>query len=100
MLIYGGVKYSRIRHAIYCRRCKETLESRGVHDFKMCSCGSIGIDDNRVLGQKTNMESRSMYVAFVNGKTLWLPQSVIEAHWSKPYTINTFNANLNDRLSS
>jgi len=100
MIIYGGVKYMLVRHAIYCRNCKETIESTDVHDFKMCTCGSVGIDDNRVLGDRSNMEPRSMYVAFVNGKTLWLPQSVIEAHWSKPYTINTSNADLNDRLSS
>jgi len=73
MITYGGVKYKRVRHAIYCKICKETLESRGVHDFKMCTCGSVGIDDERVLGDRINMESRSMYVAFVNGKTLWLP---------------------------
>ena len=70
-----------VRHAIYCINCKETIESTGVHDFKMCSCGSIGIDDNRVLGDRANMESRSMYVAFINGKTLWLPQSVIEENF-------------------
>jgi hypothetical protein len=67
------VVYKRVRHAIYCKICKETLESRGVHDFKMCTCGSVGIDNERVLGDRINMESRNMYAALVNGKTLWLP---------------------------
>lgn len=100
MITYGGVKYMLVRHAIYCIQCKDTIESTHVHNFKMCSCGSVGINDERVLGDKENMEPRSMYCAFVNGKTLWLPQFVIEAHWSKPPIMNIFNANLNDRLSS
>jgi hypothetical protein len=75
-LVYGGVKYIRVRHAIFCKLCKDTLES--ITGFKMCSCGSIGIDDNRILGSLENIEPRSMYCAFINGKKLWLPQEIIE----------------------
>jgi hypothetical protein len=77
-LVYGGVRYSQVRHAIYCKLCKDTIESKHPGDFKMCSCGSIGIDGgieqgNRILGSIENMEQRSMYCASVNGKTVWLP---------------------------
>jgi hypothetical protein len=77
-ILYAGVKYKQIRHAIYCKKCMDTIESRTEHDFKTCSCGSIGIDggtseDNRILGDSRDIESRSMYVAEVGGKRLWLP---------------------------
>lgn len=66
--IYGGVKYMKVRHAIQCKSCKQTLEAPG---FKMCQCDSVGIDDDRILG--TNFEDRSVYAATINGKTIWLP---------------------------
>ena len=77
-LLYGGVRYFKVRHAIYCKLCKDTLESKFNHDFKMCSCGSVGIDDTRIIGSLEQIESRSIYCAFINGKKLWLPQEVIE----------------------
>jgi len=76
---YGGVKYIQVRHAIYCKLCKDTLESKFNHEFKMCLCGSIGIDDTRILGSLENIEQRSIYCAFINGKKLWLPQEIIES---------------------
>ena len=75
-IVYGAVKYLQVRHAIYCKLCKDTLDSIG--GFKMCSCGSVGIDSNRILGSLENIEQRSMYCAYVNGKKLWLPQEVID----------------------
>jgi hypothetical protein len=77
-LVYGGVTYSQVRHAIYCKLCKDTIESKHRHDFKWCSCGSIGIDGgieegNRIVGSIENIEQRSMYCASVNGKKVWLP---------------------------
>jgi hypothetical protein len=44
----------------------------------MCSCGSVGIDSDRTLGSLENIEQRSIYCAFINGKKLWLPQEIIE----------------------
>jgi hypothetical protein len=73
-VIYGGVKYIRVRHAIFCLLCKDTLESKEYHDFKYCSCGAIAIDDGRVLGDPKDIETRNIYCANVNGKTLWLPE--------------------------
>ena len=78
-IIYGGVRYIQVRHAIYCKLCKDTLESKSNHDFKMCSCGSVGIDYDRTLGSLENIEPRSIYCAHVNGKKLWLPQEIIES---------------------
>ena len=66
-ITYGGVKYIQTRHAIYCKKCKDTIESKFSHDFKFCSCGSVGIDGgisdgNRILGLLEDMEIRNMYV--------------------------------------
>lgn len=73
-VLYGGLKYIRVRHAIFCKLCKDTIESKGYHDFKYCSCGAIAIDDGRVLGDPKDVESRNIYCATVNGKKLWLPE--------------------------
>jgi hypothetical protein len=82
-IIYGGLRYTQTRHAIYCKKCKETIESKHVHDFKYCSCQAVGIDGgisagNRILGYLSDMEDRSMYRAVIQKKKVWLPQTVIE----------------------
>ena len=86
-IVYGGLKYIQIRHAIYCKKCKETVISKERHDFVMCSCNSVGVDGgitegNRILGDLINMETRSLYVSKVGTKTLWLPQSILEYNFS------------------
>ena len=77
-LVYGGVKYKKVRHAVMCRLCKETIESLYMHDYKLCKCGLVGIDggieDGRLIGSLKNMEDRSVYCAKVAGKTIWLPE--------------------------
>lgn len=82
-IIYAGLRYTQTRHAIYCKKCKETIESKHVHDFKYCSCQAVGIDGgisagNRILGYLSDMEDRSMYRAVIEKKKVWLPQTVIE----------------------
>lgn len=83
-IIYGGVKYNKVRNALYCKHCKDTIESKHCHDFKMCSCGRIGIDGgleagSTILGNLSDMEDRSMYCAFINNKKVWLiRQSLLE----------------------
>jgi len=72
--VYGGVKYYKVRHAILCRICNDTIESKEDHDFRTCSCGSVSIDgglQGRVIGNY--FEDRSVFCAFVGGKRLWLP---------------------------
>jgi hypothetical protein len=44
----------------------------------MCSCKAVGIDGgisagNRIVGQLSDMENRSMYCAIVQKKKVWLP---------------------------
>jgi hypothetical protein len=78
-IVYGGVKYHMVRHAIQCKHCKETIESTHDHDFKRCSCGTVGIDGgisdgNRIIGNASDIERRSMYRASVRGKYVWLPE--------------------------
>jgi hypothetical protein len=85
-IVYGGLRYTQSRHAIYCKKCKETIESKHVHDFKFCSCRAVGIDGgtsagNRVLGDLSDMENRSMYCAIVDNKKIYLPQHVMEEHF-------------------
>ena len=92
-IIYGGVKYNQIRHALYCKACRITIESNHPHDFKMCACGSIGIDGgifdgNRILGQMNKMEPRSMYNYTVDNKVVWLPQEIIEELFYLKATVN------------
>ena len=85
-LRYGGVIYYQVRHAIFCKLCRDTIESKHTYDFKMCSCGSIGIDGgivsgNRIIGDPETIEPRGMYAATINGKKYWLPQEIIENHY-------------------
>jgi hypothetical protein len=85
-IVYAGVKYVQVRHAIQCRKCLETIESKHIHDFKYCACGAVGIDGgisagNRILGKLSDMENRSMYCANVQNKNVWLPPNIIEAHF-------------------
>lgn len=30
-----------------CKKCKDIIESKTVHDFKSCSCGSIAVDGGK-----------------------------------------------------
>jgi hypothetical protein len=87
-IIYAGVKYKQVRNAIYCKLCKDTIESKSVHDFKTCSCHALSIDGgihpgNTIVGNRADAEPRSMFCASMNGRTIWLPQTVIEQDWSK-----------------
>ena len=85
-ILYAGVRYTQIRSAIQCRKCLETIESKDIHDFKYCSCRAVGIDGgisdgNRILGNLSDIEERSIYCANILKKKLWLPHSIVEAHF-------------------
>ena len=77
----------QIRHAIKCKRCLDTIESKGEHDLKFCSCLAVGVDGgnggNRILGNQSDMENRSMYVAFIQNKMVWLPESIVQSLFHK-----------------
>jgi hypothetical protein len=94
-IVYGGLRYTQVRHAIYCKNCKETIESKHVHDFKYCSCKAVGIDGgisagNRILGNLSDMEDRSMYCIIIQNKKVWLPQTVIEERFLRIQNQNIF----------
>jgi hypothetical protein len=81
-ITYGGVIYKQVRHAIYCKKCKTTIESKNSNDFKMCSCGSAGIDGgiddgNRILGDIFLLEPRSIYRAIIDKKHVYLPPKIL-----------------------
>jgi hypothetical protein len=82
-IVYAGVRYTQVRHAVYCKKCLETIESNHIHDFKWCSCKTVGIDGgildgNRIVGNPLDMENRSMYCTIIRNKKIWLPQVVLE----------------------
>ena len=77
-MIYGGVRYTQVRHAVQCMKCLETIESTHPHDFKWCLCKTVGIDGglsdgNRILGDPSDIEDRRMYCAIIKNKRIWLP---------------------------
>lgn len=84
-IVYGGIKYIQARHAIQCKQCLETIESKHRYDFKYCSCKLVGIDGgisdgNRIVGNISDIENRSIYYALVQNKKIYLPQFVIESN--------------------
>ena len=85
-ILYGGLRYTQIRHAIQCKKCSETIESKDIHDLKYCSCKAVGIDGgisegNRILGNLSDIEERSIYCANVLKKKFCLPHALVEAHF-------------------
>lgn len=95
-IVYGGVRYIQSRHAIQCKKCLETIESIHIHDFKYCSCRAVGIDGgispgNRILGNLSDIEDRSMYCAILGKKKIWLPQFVIEEHFHNKIFLRVAN---------
>jgi len=43
--LIGGLSMKKLkRNAIECRKCGDVIESKFTHDFKCCSCGSVGVD--------------------------------------------------------
>ena len=86
-IVYAGVRYIQTRHAIQCKKCLETIESKHGHDFKYCSCRAVGIDGgisagNRILGNLSDIEDRSMYCAIIQNKKIWLPESELRREYS------------------
>jgi hypothetical protein len=88
-IVYGGIKYIRIRHAIQCKKCLETIESKHRYDFKYCTCKLVGIDGgisdgSHIIGNISDIENRSIYYTFIQNKKIYLPQFVIESN-TLPY---------------
>jgi len=79
-IIYAGIKYNQIRHAIYCKKCTDTIESLFQHDFKYCSCGAVGIDGG-ILNGNTYIGNGSMYVTIIDKRQIYLPQNILEQYF-------------------
>ena len=85
-IVYNGIRYTQTRHAIQCKKCLETIESKHRNDFKHCACNAVGIDGgifagNRIIGDLSNIEYRSMYCAIIEKKKICLPQAAIDEHF-------------------
>lgn len=56
------ILYNKIR----CKKCGDILESKNVHDFKMCSCRSCAVDGwhdyLRRVGEKSDWEDMSVSI--------------------------------------
>ncbi len=52
-----------ITNKIRCKKCGDIIESKHVHDFKMCKCGAVGVDGGhdylRRLGNLDDWEGLS-----------------------------------------
>ena len=85
-IVCDGVRYTQTKHAIQCKKCAETIESKHRNDFKYCSCKAVGIDGgisagNRILGNLSDIEHRSTFCAFIKKKKIWLNQSAVKEYF-------------------
>ena len=46
-----------IANQITCKLCGDTIRSTTVHDFKMCVCGSVGVDGGKEYLKRIGKES-------------------------------------------
>lgn len=51
-----------IRNAIKCNHCGEVIESKSVHDFKWCSCGTVAVDGGLCYAKRLYKNSHDDYV--------------------------------------
>lgn len=76
-----GKRYVQTVHSIRCKLCNDTIRSDWNHDFKMCSCGKVGVDGgimcgNRVIGRWEDYEDVSRWrtemkpYEFITGETV------------------------------
>lgn len=52
-----------IKNKIRCKKCKDTVESTHVHDFRWCSCRTVAVDGGkdylRRVGNREDYEELS-----------------------------------------
>lgn len=53
------------KNIIKCRKCGDIIESKTVHDFKWCGCGSVAVDGGheymKRCGSEKDYEELSIY---------------------------------------
>lgn len=82
-IVFGGVKYLQVRHAVQCMKCHETIESRFPNDLKKCKCNAIEInggiaDGNYIKGDPKQMEDKRVFCGLINGNEACIPQHIID----------------------
>lgn len=50
------------RNAIQCRYCRDIIESRNVHDYVTCSCGTCSVDGGLEYLRRCYKNSREDYI--------------------------------------
>lgn len=48
-----------VKNMIKCKRCGEIIESKSVHDFKVCSCGNCAVDGGHDYLKRCYKNSRN-----------------------------------------
>ena len=61
---------------IRCRKCGDIIESKAVHDFRSCKCGSVAVDGGhnylRRVGNLEDWEDLSEYEVIEDENTIWM----------------------------
>lgn len=61
---------------IRCRKCGDIIESKSVHDFRFCKCGSVAVDGGhnylRRVGNLEDWEDLSEYEVIEDENTIWM----------------------------
>jgi hypothetical protein len=87
-ITHDGVQYIQTRHAMRCKKCGDTIESKSRHDYVRCSCGAIALDGgislgNRVCGSLCDMEDKSVYRYMDGKKKVYLPSDVLQKRFEE-----------------
>lgn len=53
------------RNAVQCRHCGDVIESRNVHDYVTCSCGTCSVDGGLEYLRRCSKHSREDYIELV-----------------------------------
>lgn len=61
---------------IRCKKCGDIIESKSVHDFRSCKCGSVAVDGGhnylRRVGNLEEWEDLSEYEVIEDENTIWM----------------------------
>lgn len=61
---------------IRCKKCGDIIESKSVHDFKICKCKSVAVDGGhdylRRLGDLEDWDDLSEYEVVEDNTTIWM----------------------------
>jgi hypothetical protein len=85
--LYKGKRFIQTVHEIQCVHCKEKLRSEYRHDYKMCSCGKVGIDGgieggNRILGALEDFEDLGRWRT-ESKPYEWVLGVQLQEHWKE-----------------